>query len=224
MKCSNTILSLTLLLAANLTAAQIPRSHYDPAPAHATGQQKGFVEFVFSRINPQNIDYGMRIEEFRASVLDATVRDVSFWADAFAAGLLVLSFGIIVWQQRRIHGMRFSTARIVTGYHCELTQARDQIARLSAEYNTIKRAADEEKEETFFAKPQPAGRENSARDNGKSPVKLAAIATQTAAPGGDPNPELAKANQTIGSLRKQVNALSRRLDEEQNKNRKLRGE
>lgn len=222
MKYRNTILVLGLALAASVTAAQIPRSRYDPAPVRGTGAQKGFVDFVFSRINPSNINYGMRLEEFRASVLDTTVRDVSFWADAFATGLLVLSFAIIVWQHRRLHSMRFSTARIVTVYHCELTQARNQISRLSAEYNAIKRMADEQKEERLSARPQTAGRENSVRDNGKSEVKVAAVAPATV--NGGSTPELAKANQTIGSLRKQVSTLSTRLAEEQDKSRKLRGE
>lgn len=220
-------LLIALLFASTIALAQTPRSRYDPAPVRGTGGQKGFVEFVFSRINPHNIDYGMLIEEFRASILDTTVRDVSFWADAFAAGLLILSFGIIVWQNRRIQGMRFSTARILTGYHCELTEARNYIATLSTEYKQMKRAADEQKEDSLSAKPQLPKRDGGPAASNKDrvlPSEPSPAERKLREDNERLKEEVAHSGRTVGNLRQQLSALTRRLEEEQQKSRKLRGE
>jgi hypothetical protein len=218
-------------MVACLATAQGPRSHYDPAPGRRTGPQKSFVDSSLSLLNPGNIDYGMRIEEVRQNALDATVRDSGFWADAIAAGILGVIFIVICWQSQQNKSIRSSTARLVAGYENELVVVRDRFAKLSAEYNQIKRAADEQMEDTLRSKPQVARRENVAPGNGHTMEKVSggangqtAVALHVREDAGSPNPQLVAANDTIGSLRRQVTALTRKVEEEQQKNRKLRGE
>jgi uncharacterized coiled-coil protein SlyX len=189
------------------------------------------VDSSLSLLNPRNIDYGMRIEEWRQNALDSTARDFSFWADAIAAGVLGMIFIFIYWQFRQNQSVRFSTARLIAGYENELVVVRDRFAKLSAEYRRIKCTADEQMEDTARSKPQAVKRENAAPGNGNSMERVpagssgqTAVQLQVRGDDGSLNQQLAGANDTIGNLRRQVSALTKRLEEEQQKNRKLRGE
>jgi hypothetical protein len=221
----------TLLLAACLAMAQETRLHHDPAPARSAGPHKSFVDSSLGLLNARNIDYGLRIEEMRQSALDATVRNYNFWADAMAVGVLGVIFIYIYWQSRQNQSVRFSTARILVGYENELVVVRDRFAKLSAEYNQLRRTTDGQMEGTIAPKPQAMKRENATPGNGNNMEKIpaggngqTAVALQVRGEDGGLNAQLVAANDTIGSLRRQVSALTKRLEEEQQKNRKLRGE
>lgn len=231
MKSSRCVLFMSVLFMVCLAMAQPSRSHYDPAPARRAGSQKGFVEWVFSRINPQDIDYGARIEEMRQDALDATVRDDSFWTDALAIGVFGMTFGLYYWQHRQNQRIRFSTTRIITGYHNELAVARDRLANLSAEYARIKAAPDDPFEAGLVSRPPASKRETASSGNSNSKDAASgtsnepsAVERQLREEKDNLSQQLARGNETIGSLRQQVATLTRRLEEEQLKNRKLRGE
>src|SRR5215471_18841704 len=120
MKRGTELLLITVLLAVCLAASQVPRSSYDPAPAHRSGQQKSFIDWAFSQINPRNINYGERIEEMRQSVLDNTLRDPAFRAEALLIAALCVLFVFYWWECRTTGSLRVSTTRIVTAYDNEL--------------------------------------------------------------------------------------------------------
>lgn len=227
MKWARHIMVLGLLLAACLGTAQTPTSSHAPAPASHKGPQKSFIDFVFSRINSKDIDYGQRIEDLRSTALEATVLDFGFWTDIVAAGVLGMTFIIIYWQYRQNQRVRFSTTRIVTGYRNELAVARDHIAKLSAEYARLKTVADEQVEAALVSRPPASKRENASGNGagkGASSSAQSAVEQHLREDNDKLNQQLRRANETIGNLRQQTGTLTQRLEEEQQKNRRLRGE
>lgn len=228
MKTSRTILIVIVFLFLFGAVGQAQNSRYDPSPARGTGKQKSFVDFVFGRINPQNIDYGERIEQWRQGMLDSTVRDYGFWADAFAIMVLGTAFGIIYWQHRQNQNMRFHTARLLCVYHSELAAARTRGDQLQSQYEHFKRAAERQPEEALPVKQPPATRENASaggltqllENSGRQP----AVEQQLRQENEKLKGQRIKDNATIDSLRRQVATLGQKLEGEQQKMRKLRGE
>jgi len=230
MKRAVQILLMIGLFVADFVAAQAPRSRFDPAPASHSGQQKSFVDWTLSQINSKDIDYGERIEEMRQSILLDTLRDSSFRTDALLISALCVLYVCYWWETRTKRALRVSTTRIVTAYDSELAMAREQIARLSAEYAQAKRILDEHLEAEVVAKPPKTKSENavSSGNGAKGTIILEGngktVEPQLSAQDNGFKQQLVQANETIASLRKQVGVVTRKYEEEQQKNRKLRGE
>ena len=224
------MLLFMLLLAACFAAAQVPRSHHDPAPAHRPGQEKNFIDWESSRINPRNIDYGAQIEELRQSVLDDTLRDPDFRSKALLITALCGLFIAYWWECRTTGGLRVSTTRIITACHSELAVARDLIIKLTGEYGQAKRILDEQMETVLRTKSQRTKLSNTTASGdgpkGNAPDASNDKPSESKLEGQDSvlNQQLLEANQTISSLRRQLGIVSRKYEEEQQKNRKLRGE
>lgn len=230
MKRAFQMLLMVSLFVTDFVAVQAPRSRFDPAPASHSAQQKSFVDWTLSQINSKDVDYGERIEEMRQIKLLDTLRDPFFRTDALLITALCVLYVCYWWECRTKRVLRVSTTRIVTAYHSELEVAQEEIVRLSIEYARAKRILDEQLEAEVMAKPQKTKSENAVSSgNG---------AKGTIIPGGngktvDPQlsaldnglkQQLVQANETIASLRKQVSVVTRKYEEEQQKNRKLRGE
>lgn len=230
MKRAVQILLMVGLFAANFVAAQAPRSRFDPTPASHSGQQKSFIDWTLSQINSKDVDYGERIEEMRQIILLDTLRDPSFRTDALLIATLCVLYVCYWWECRTNRALRVSTTRMVTAYHSELAIAREEIAKLSAEYALAKRILGEQLEAEVAAKPQKTKSENAASSgNGaKGTIILGgngkALEPQLSAQDSGLKQQLVQANETITSLRKQVSVVTRKYEEEQQKNRKLRGE
>ena len=209
------LLLVLVLLPACFVAAQVPRSRYDPAAGRRPVQQKSFIEWALGRINPRNIDYGARIEETRQSMLDDTIRDPEWRAKALLMAALVGLFIAYWWELRMSGGLRVSTTRIITAYHNELTVARDQIAKLTVEYAQAKRALDDHMEMALVIRAARGKRE----DGAASSKKEAALT-------GPGNSQLSVDQLVIenNSLKQQVKTLTSKWQEEQQRNRKLKGE
>jgi hypothetical protein len=169
------------------------------------------IEWALKQINPQDIDYGQRIEELRQTAIDNTFHDYGFWADLVAVAVLGMMFLIVFWQDRKNRQMRFSTARVVTAYHNELEMARKQITRLSSEYSQARRILDEQRESSLVSRPHPARRENGINKDSASGISE----------GQSSHEQLLAEN---GSLKLQVQTLTTKWQEEQQKNRRLKGE
>lgn len=204
------VVSLVLIgiaVAAPQTAIPKPTS-----AAPRLSQSRGsLIEWTLKQINPQDIDYGQRIEELRQTAIDNTVHDYGFWADLVAVAVLGMMFFIVFWQDRKNRQMRFSTARVVTAYYNELEMARRQITQLSSEYSQAKRILDEQKESSLVSRSQPARRENGINKDATSGFS-----------DGQPSREQLLAEN--GSLKLQVQTLTTKWQEEQQKNRRLKGE
>lgn len=213
----------TVLLSAGGGTGQTPGSNYDPAASRRAGPQKSFLDWTLGRINPRDINYGDRIEEMRQRALDATVRDVGFWADATAVLVLGVAFVVIYWQYRQIRRLKFTTADLLVAYHNDLTALRNRFDQLLAEYNLIKQGRDERPEKIPVPRPQPLRLDSAASRNIKPPSNSNG-GTPAPTEDGNVQQQLVHANETIGSLRRQVSTLSKRVEQQQQQSRKLRGE
>lgn len=207
---------LVVLFAACLATAQVPRSRFDPAQAHPAEQQKSFVDWAFRQINPRNIDYGERIEQMRQSVLDNTLRDPSFRGETLLIAALCVLFTFYWWECRTNGSLRVSTTRIVSAYHNELAVARDQIAKLSAEYAQAKRQLDEQTDAASVVKAAVGQREDVATNASKKEV--------VPAKSGNDQLTVEQVLTENNSLKQQVKTLTTKWQEEQQRNRKLKGE
>lgn len=230
MKLSQRMLPIALFVSI-CASAQAPKSSYDPTPGHSKGQPKSFTEFVFSRINPRDIDYGVRIEEYRQSALGATVQDAGFWADAFAVAMLGMAFIMIYWQHRKNQNVRFHTARLLIVYRSELAQARAHGEQLQSQYERLKRTLEERSQDVLDAKPVTAKRDIAAAgtaNSGAQTLQNSSGQRPTEQQLREENErlkrQLGQDSDTSASLRRQVTTLTKRLEEEQQKIRRLRGE
>lgn len=124
-----------------------------------------------------------------------------------------MMFLIVLWQDRQNRRMKFSTARVVAAYHNELTVARDHISRLSSEYTQAKRILDEYKEASLALRLSGAKRD-----------AVPANSKNTAAATSDGQPAREQLLIENGNLKQQVKTLTNKVQEEQQKNRKLKGE
>jgi hypothetical protein len=204
-------LALLLLAGTAVAATQAPTPKPDSVLSGRSRPHGNVVDWTLNKINPNDIDYGLRIEEFRQEVIDSTIHDYGFWSDFVAAGVLGMMFLIVLWQDRKNRQMRFSSAKVVTAYHNELAMAHDQISQLSSEYGQAKRILGEQMEATLVSRPQAAKRESASNKD----------ALSVAADGQPSREQLLTEN---GNLKQQVRTLTTKWQEEQQKNRKLKGE
>jgi hypothetical protein len=204
-------LTFFVLMGTAFATTQSPISIPNPDTASHSRPRGNVLDWSLNKINPHDIDYGLHIEEFRKTAIDSTIHDYSFWSDFVAAGVLGMMFLIVLWQDRTNRQMRFSSARVVTAYHNELAMARDQVARLSSEYGQAKRILGEQMEASFVARPQATKRESAGNKDAAS-----------AATDGQPSREQLVTENS--NLKQQVKTLTAKWQEEQQKNRKLKGE
>ena len=229
MKMLRRTLTIAILLFSICALAQTPASRYDPGHSGPKREQKSFSDFAFSRINPQDINYGERIEQWRQSVLDSTVRQYGFWADWFAIAMLGMAFTTMYWQHRQNQNVRFHAARLLAAYGSDLQQARAGRDQLQSEYERLKRLLEQRSEEAPEPKQAAVKRENLAPATSR--VQLLENSAGQNAPEQQLRQEndrlkrqLGQENETSASLRRQVTTLTKRLEDEQQRTRKLRGE
>ena len=117
---------LCLVLGAMMTSGQTSRSSYDPAANRPAKQHDSFVDFTLKKVNPQDIDYGQSIEEMRRTAIVATMDDYYYWSNLVAISGLAIMFCLFFRQHVVLKRRAFSTARVVTWYHNELVEARNQ--------------------------------------------------------------------------------------------------
>src|SRR5579864_355426 len=226
MKRALRLLLLLVASAACFAVAQAPRSRYDPGAGRRPVQQKSFIEWTFSQINPRNIDYGARIEAMRQGFLDDTIRNPEWRGKALLIAALLGLYVAYWWEVRRSGGIIISTARVIAGYENELVMARGQITKLTAEYKQAKRILDDQMEAARSQKSKPtnaAPADDGLKGNASGNGKDRSSEPQPEGQDSESNQQLLAANQTISSLRRQVSTLTRKYEEEQQKNRKLKG-
>lgn len=231
MKSVRTIGFLVILFAALAASGQTSRSSYDPAANRPAKQRDSFMDFALKNLNPQDIDYGQRIQEMRRTAIVATLDDYYYWSNLVAISGLVIMFCLFFRQHVVLKRRAFSTARAVTWYHNELLEARNQAFEQGAKYLQMKQIADDQIEAGLAQKPQPPkGNSVSGEPSGGS-GKSTNGAVPNAQTQGDEvlrdalkklEQQAGKDKETINSLRQQTGTLSRRLQDEQQKNRSPR--
>ena len=99
--CQIAVAALFIAILSPFLVAQSGHSGYDPAADQRSSQPRdGFLDYTLKRINPSDANYGQCLGEGRTMLLEETVRNVYFWSNVVALGLLGCLFIIIVYQHR----------------------------------------------------------------------------------------------------------------------------
>jgi hypothetical protein len=217
------VLALWLLTPVASTG-QVPASHYDPG-AQSRGQHQN--PFDFSKLfKSTTTDYGRCIEDWRRIAIESSIYEFSFWVNIVTLAALVgFSFWILRLKGER-RQLIFSTAQLVAKYQNQLATGHENYQRLHAVYRQYLEELDREKEPKLTLKtPQPRSRNTGDQRDASGDVKDVSVAAVTASPDHAPaaNPS-AVSDAAFQSLRQQISALTQQLEQERQKNRKLRGE
>jgi hypothetical protein len=217
-------------LATTVAASQARRSSYDPAAGQPHKQHDSFVDFVLKQINPAGTDYGNTMEEARRMAIKESVQNIYFWTTATCLCLLFIFSAMLVRDDRQTKHREIIAARLLAWYHNSLVESRTITAAAIARNQQLQQSVDSshEAKRTQDGKVNTAGQANSATETPGNPNSLAT-------PGVSSIPELmteinqlrqktAAHDDTEKTLRQQVTVLGRRLQEEKQKNRALKGE
>ena len=125
------------------TAQHLPN---DPAAKRTAGERPGLVGFALKGINPQNTDYGCRIDDIRKRLVDDTIKSLNSWAAGVALSLLALAFCMLVHQHQERNRRECIAARLLSQYHNGWVEARaraeDSIRRHNELLENINGGAD----------------------------------------------------------------------------------
>jgi hypothetical protein len=255
------VAGLFLAMLPLLCFAQARRSGYDPAVQPQSSKQKdSFVDFALKRINPAHKDYGQCFDEGRMLLVEETMRNIYFWSNLVALGLLACLFVIIVYQHRLQTCRVWTTAEMLAQYEHSLSRANAQVREATNRNRGLLEALTTLRESALRSQAplgetqdrpalpavssrvssipasQVASTKSSSATSAASRSARAAIATPPANQIGLFKPDvdlIMKVNsleQQLGRsqdeaklLRRQLNESDRRLQEEQQRNRSLKG-
>lgn len=177
-------LSVGLLLAASAALASIQRSGYGHAARDQSTPSEGFIDFVLKQINPQNTDYGCKIEEARKLTVDETVKNIDFWAVLVALNLLILSFFMLLAQRRERNRLEVVAARFLTQYHNAWVDACTRAEQVIRRYNELANATGRAAETALLRQSPDAEPARTATLNGETSL---AVRQKSAAAGAAKN-------------------------------------
>ena len=128
-----TICLLTLL---SCLPAWSQQSSYDPA-AKQPAKRGGLVDFALNQVNPQNRDYGCRIDEARKLFVDQTIKNLDSWAVLVALSFLILSFCLLLQQHQEQNRREIIASFLLAQYHNALADARSQAEEATSRHNEL---------------------------------------------------------------------------------------
>ncbi|HET6842831.1 MAG TPA: hypothetical protein VFK06_14305 [Candidatus Angelobacter sp.] len=217
------VLAFSLLTSVAFTG-QVPASRYDPG-AQSRGQHQN--PFDFSKLfKSTTTDYGRCIEDWRRIAIESSIYEFSFWVNGVTMVALLGCFCWILRLKGERRQLIFSTAQVTAKYQNQLTTGHENYQRLHAVYRQHLEELDREKEPKLALKA-PQFRSKNAGDQRETAgdVKDVSVAVVTASPDytSAANPS-AISDAVFQSLRQQITTLTQQLEQERQKNRKLRGE
>jgi hypothetical protein len=130
-------LAICLLLLLSQLAALTQRSSYDPAAQKSSRQHDAFVEFALKQINPQNTDYGCKVDGARKLAVDVTVKTIDSWAVFIALSFLIVSFLMLLQQHQEGNRREIIAAGFLAQYHNAWLDARAQAGQAIRRYNEL---------------------------------------------------------------------------------------
>ncbi len=232
MSLSSKTLRIAALFLVSCAAAQSPRPVYDPAPGKPHKHYDSFVDFALKQINSQDIDYGQRIAEVRQNAIHGTIMSLEFWSNALPVIVLLIAFGMIVRQDNERRRREIVVAEVLAWYHNGLVDAHREHSGLLTKYRQLKKVFDDQMEAKLAERVHPA-KSDSQPGSGKKDPRIPGQQAQPLAPGTEQQSksdleniqqQLTREKNLASSLRQQISSLGRRLEEEKEKNRSLKGE
>jgi hypothetical protein len=216
------------LLTVSAVASDRPRSSYDPAQQQPRATHGSLLDYFLKRINPDNTDFGQRIEQMRQQAIDAGLGSLP---EILSMALLVASFLVIVHQSRERSHREIIAAGFLAWYHNELVRARETAQDAIARNLRLKNALDEQASvEAVPPEAQPAPKagpsvtENGAASPAPATPKTPAASHDLVAEINQLRQKVEAQANTEKSLQRKINDLDRNLQNERQKNRSLKGD
>jgi hypothetical protein len=192
-----TVAALLLGILSPILVAQSGHSGYDPAADQRSSHPRdGFLDYTLKRINPSDANYGQCLGEGRTVLLEETVRNVYFWSNIVALGLLGCLFIIIVYQHRIQAKREWTTAEMVRQLEQSLSRSRAQVEEASQKNHRLM--------ETLAALRESASRSAS------SPIDSAGCAASSAAKSRAPSAQPAPSATLKTNSAKPTNGVAAR--------------
>jgi hypothetical protein len=229
MRCEMTRFFTRILMSFSLLAqvgfaAQAPASHFDPGRPSG-GQQKSFFDFLVQS-KSQKSDLGKCIEDVRRIGIESTIDNFNYWSNIVA---LVAALGLFLYilKLRCRHKQTLvSTAQALTKLQNQLATGHQNYQQLYKAYSQYLQEFDREKEPKLPLKSAVSRGRNAGDQRDIVGDLKAAPAAVVVAPLDQTQAlnQPAVSNDTFSSLRQQITTLTQQVEQERQKNRKLRGE
>src|SRR5579884_64654 len=206
---------LTLFFFLSLALSAIAGNQQTPKRKGSIPFRANFTDSVKMQINPSDRDAGKELSQHAEAILATTLDDIYFWATTSSLGVSVLlAFTLAHFLQQR-QRREILTATLLSWYHNRLVCAlRD-------------------KSEQSIEKEAPAQTLRAAVSATPSDPNPSMTTTEVGTIAGSSSPgmleELTRLRQALNTrdnseavLRGQINSLTRRLNEEKQKNKSLK--
>ena len=232
------IVSLTLF-----PVKAIGQSQPSQAPEHSAlqKQSKGFFDYALGKINPDGEDYGSDLARARYDVVQSTVDDLFFWSNIFTLVMLACVSCALYLHWRASQKKESIAVTLITQLHNGRLSDRSELDRRTAQYNVLAERYNAEIEQSLSAQSRRQASEESTstrikrnaerlgRSNGETTISLEA--RSTSAPSGSGTPQntllldhrLEAMRNTEANLRERLNQTTLQLEQERQKNARLKG-
>lgn len=136
-----------------------------PPSQHSPRKQEGFFDFILGKINPNDVDYGTRMQSGRYAVVANTVDDLYFWSNAITLLLLTGSVSLVLLQWRSEAKREVITAALIAELWNGRVSDGIELNRRTEQFNQLVATHNAEVEKALVLKQQQAGSEKQTSGN-----------------------------------------------------------
>lgn len=123
--------------------------------AQPGARRQGFFDYVLGKINPQDKDYGAALERGRNAVVEHSIDDFYFWSNVVSLILLTATTGVIFLQWRAMDKRELIAATLIAQLWNGRVSDRIEIERRTEQFNQLVEVHNAEVERALAAKSQP---------------------------------------------------------------------
>ena len=220
-------------------AAQSGHASHDPAAHQGSSKPRdSFLDYTLKRINTSDGNYGQCLGEGRTMLLEETVRNVYFWSNVVALGLLGCLFIIIVYQHRIQAKREWTAAEMLSQFEQSLARSRAQIDEATQDNHHLMQTLAALRESALrpaFVPHESTERAASTaakpRTPSAQPAPPATLRTNSAKPTNGGSARTGAAAEPVGQMRlftpdadfiMKLNSLEQQLAHSQEDNKQLR--
>jgi hypothetical protein len=148
------VVRLATFLILTSAASQLlsQQSSDDLATRKAIKGPDSFADFALKQLNPQNTDYGCRLDNARKLAVHETFKAIDFWTATIAFSFLVLSFLVLLHQRRESDRREIIAAQLLAQYHNNWVDARKKVQDTIGRYNELVDATNNAAEAIFHSR------------------------------------------------------------------------
>lgn len=125
--------------------------------AQSGAKRQRFFDYVLGKINPQDKDYGAAFESARNAVVEHSIDDLYFWSNVVSLLLLTAAAGVIFLQWRAMDKRELIAATLIAQLWNGRVSDRIEIVQRTEQFNQLVEVHNAEVERTLAAKSQPTG-------------------------------------------------------------------